>query len=84
MPLVDEVRIFDLVFPVDNERGRFRENGEECTSLMLLVPTDDDYRKEVRQCAYANTFNRAFRGRSCRLASSCISVKNSFSPASSL
>lgn len=49
-----------------------------------LVPADDDYREEVGQCACANTFNRAFRGWSCRLASSCISVKNSFSPASSL
>lgn len=31
--------------------------------------------EEVGQCAYANTFNRTFRGRLCRLASSCISVK---------
>lgn len=69
MPLVGKVRTFDLVFPVDNERGRFRENDEKCSSLVLLVPTDDDYCEEVGQCAYANTFNRAFRGQSCRAVS---------------
>ncbi|KYN08405.1 hypothetical protein ALC62_00602 [Cyphomyrmex costatus] len=71
------------IFPVDNEQGQFPRKRRRVYSADG-TKQDDDYRKEVGQCAYANTFNRVFRGRSCRPASSCISVKNSFSPASSL
>lgn len=85
MSLIDRVHARDFAFLVDSKReadsvktASARPPGAPGTSA------DGDYREEVGQCACANTFNRAFRGRSCRLASSCISVKNSFSPASSL